>query len=219
MSETLKAQGLRVHTLHSNSSGVIYLYECPINKCPIEIRVLDYKNGGETVAEIVENSQHKHHIEDVKSEKLQRILKSSWVYQIYDQNAQPTSILEEILKKDKDIKIDNSKNFLNMLSKRKERFQARMMKRYSIVNTHDIEEFVRETAPPKNRIEMMILGSRSLLENLIRQQRSDSPYFSIDATYKLTTSRYPLIIVGTQDRLHRFQLVALMISSEETEAA
>lgn len=64
----------------------------------------------------------------------------------------------------------------------------------------------------------LVFSSKNLLRNVILQAEScPKKYACIDATYKLIALSYPFLVIGTQDLIHKFRLIALALSKHERE--
>ena len=90
---------------------------------------------------------------------------------------------------------------------------------YRIDGTPDLKHHVRILASKMGNGSSeplyIVMSTEHLLENLITQSKFEESYFCIDSTYKFNKQRYPLMVKGTQDRAHRFDLGRFCISSHE----
>jgi len=63
---------------------------------------------------------------------------------------------------------------------------------------------------------IMIMSSRVLLENVIRQQNQyGETYFYVDATYKLLLNGFILLTLGTENSSHQFRFIGCAIVARE----
>jgi hypothetical protein len=56
-----------------------------------------------------------------------------------------------------------------------------------------------------------------LLKNIITQQKNQSSFIHVDATYKLICGNFSFIVLGTEDINHYFRLVALVLHQMKTQ--
>ena len=240
----LASQRMRVFSNYTTKRGKVYRLDCSgESSCPMKMRIIEVSGSDYFIAEYLAGLNHVHKEESVQKEKLRGILKQEWVLNTFDADDTPTKILKKLLESDSSIKIDDPKKLLNKIAKRKERHQRKLLEEYACINTHELESWIKDfvtqsesNAASDTSWRALILDSKlgngsdhspihilfssiNLLQNVVRQQKFDHPFLCIDATYKLNHKRYPLIVVGTQDRLHKFHLVAFCVSSHEDEAA
>ena len=63
----------------------------------------------------------------------------------------------------------------------------------------------------------IFISSHSLIKNISNQQNHSPPYLMIDATYKLTRNKYPLVTIGFMNTDRKYHLAALVIVNTENE--
>ena len=59
----------------------------------------------------------------------------------------------------------------------------------------------------------ILLTSRELLKNILKQKIHDPQHLllCINSTYNLNIQYYPLVVLGTNDKNHKFHLIAVAI--------
>ena len=221
----------------NNKHEYIHLYKCKEPDCPSQLRVVDDMGSGIATLQELANVDHVHRD---REKEVDELLEEVWVYDLYDMNAHPTYILQKLLKKHPQVVIDDRDRVTNLISKRKGRWQEQAMKDFSCINTTELKEMLEGienldiAEQDLHRIKILgshvgngsnkepiyiVISTVSLLENLLRQAKDEEEYFCVDATYKLNDKKYPLLVLGTQDRSHKFHLVAFCVSSQEDEGA
>ena len=63
----------------------------------------------------------------------------------------------------------------------------------------------------------VVVSTKSLLENLLKQAAHDFPFLCLDGTFKLNKNGYPLLMMNTIDRHYHGHPVANALCNGETQ--